>query len=267
MKTIPPSYNMLKLEKIAKTRELNVLLRTKPTVFSATFLYALGYALLIHFGALFIFKISPFKVNYQQSVFPPVRVATELPIQNGVYTTNLHSEEFDSIPSYLLAPLPIAPDFPEVSQILPTIEGESTNLIASSFENSLFLLDELFNDAVDESHSSKMESESFKPLTCHLSGSIAELPIFSNGLSAGLSHKGHGAIRAIIAVQVNQSDGQIFWWQIKEGLNQEQQNVAIEVLKNLQFVPQTTPDIISGEIEIVILPVKSAERNKGSNDD
>src|SRR5262245_51257714 len=102
---------MLKLERIAKTDEINVLIRSKPSLLNRPFLYALTYAILFHLSALLIFQIAPFKLGYQQSLFPPVRVASEVPSSIGIYATNAMQDD-DMIPSYLIAPLPPIPELP-----------------------------------------------------------------------------------------------------------------------------------------------------------
>ncbi len=249
---------MLKLEKNGKTHELRVLLRTKPTFFSGPFLYALAYALLIHLGALFIFKISPFVVNYQQSVFPPVRVATEMPIQHGMYPATLQSEEQEPIPSYLIAPLPSTPHFPNSYKMLSTLaNSESIELTASSILNNPFLQD-------NEMDSSQYDSidDTYQLLTYHLSGTLAELSLtLVDHQTTELLPR--DTYYAIFAVHINQSDGHIFWWEMKEmrtmkenSNEQKLQNEAIEALKNLklEFTQQDTSDILSGEIEIVMVP-------------
>ncbi len=243
---------MLKLEKIAKTRELNILLRTRQTFLSVTFLCALGYALLIHFGALFIFKIAPFQVNYQQSLFPPVRVATELPIQRGVYSSNQHFEEQEPIPAYLVAPLPTGPTIP-MARMIPVLNKESiTQKIA--FNTPFFPQEEI---SEKEILASKTNAKIYELIDFHISGALVELLELSplTNISQEIKSDAKDTYRIYFKVQVDQTNGEIFWWEIKEDPEDKKlQNYAIEALKSLKFAPQKAPDIVSGEIEIVMIP-------------
>ncbi|MBA3603287.1 MAG: hypothetical protein H0W50_06535 [Parachlamydiaceae bacterium] len=243
---------MLKLEKIAKTRELNILLRARQTFLSVTFLCALGYALLIHFGALLIFKIAPFQVNYQQSLFPPVRVATELPIQRGVYSTNQHLEEQEPIPTYLIAPLPTDPSIPK-ARMIPIVSKES---IAQEidFITPFFPQEEILEKEI---LALKNDAKIYELLDFHVSGALVELLELSTltNKRPQIKTAKNETYRVHFQVQVDQTNGEIFWWEIKESPEGEKlQNYAIEALKSLKFAPKKAPDIVSGEIEIVMAP-------------
>ncbi len=233
---------MLKLEKIAKTRELNILLRSRQRFLTVTFICALGYALLIHFGALLVFKIAPFQVNYQQSLFPPVIVATELPIQHGVYSTNQHLEEQEPIPAYLVAPLPMDPMIPKAYKMSPIVTKES---IVREVAFSIPIFPE------EEIRILGNKEKVYELLNFHLSGgAIALSPI---NVYAPNEQTNTASYRVLFNVQIDQMKGEIFWWEMIEGpKNKKFQNYAIEALKGLKFIQHTMPDIISGEIEITM---------------
>lgn len=244
---------MLKLEKIAKSRELSVLLRSKPTILTFPFLCALGYALLIHIAALFLFQISPFKVTYQQSLFAPVRVATEMPIHHGVLSTNLQFEEQEPIAEYLIAPLPLTPTLPKAYQMLAKInraEMEQNNTFNAHLPLEGFFFDNLETPLA-------MESQSYQVLAIYLSGPISEYSLKNKDVET-LDPQPQLTYRILFSVKVNQSNGEIFWWDLREAPDSKQlQNEAINVLKSLQFAPQSTPDFLSGGIEIVMTPQMS----------
>lgn len=261
---------MLKLEKIGKTRELNVLLRSRPTLLTVPFLLALSYAIGIHVAALLLFQISPFKIGYQTTLFLPVSVAIDLPVRSGVYAGPLDFEAELSIPSHLIAPQPELPGLPialetgllwNMEEIKP--DSTSSRHAFLSIENSLIFNEgeELFKNAVG-----------YTPLSIFVSGELAELSIplklneeqlaAISSLHAWKTAKTDGAVSEIrttyrfrFNVKVDQNKGEICWWEPLEVHENESKNLydrALEILKSLRFVPEPELVVLSGEIEIVL---------------
>jgi hypothetical protein len=264
---------MLKLERIAKTRELSILVRAKTTLFTKTFLFALAYAIFIHVLGLFIFQIAPFKINYQQSTFPPVSVATEIPIHQGVYTTNELLEKENPIAAYLLAPVPERPTLPIASQALPQRNMEYIK--QSSPLNNPFLA---LENQLEPEHVGKIKAP---PVSVILSGAIAELEFkldeknvkkaYENEDKMKLTGLSTSSIfRFHFNVQVEQDHGQIFWWEMTKGEggnavggtgNTSMQEQAIKILMGLQFTPKPEQVILPGEVEIVFVVNERLDKN------
>lgn len=248
---------MLKLEKISKTHELNVLLRARPTVLTASFLIALGYAVFVHVIALFLFKVAPQNIGAQHTLFSPVSVAIELPVNSGVYIA-LQDEE--PVPDHLIAPEPKIPKFSAAEDISFANHAEYIRLqsplhhVFLDFENSIEL------ETIKESH---------LPLSIHFSGNIAEMSLLSvkeNALSKETKksdvsdfNKMH---RGLFHVLVDQTRGEIFWWELIESepaatayrseTFSEVFSEVLSVLESLQFVPVDGLGILSGQVEIVV---------------
>lgn len=243
---------MLKLEKIAKTRELNVLLRAKPTFFTSPFLFALSYAIFIHATAFFIFQIAPFKIGYQQALFPPTSVATEIPVHDGVYTTNTHFEE-EPIASYLIAPLPIVPKLPP-AQTIPIVRNMEYIKQKSPLNNPFLSLENLL--VVDRETSVTANSSVYVPLTVQLSGSLAEMP-FEFGTLGNfevIPERSYRTYHFLYSVQLDQEKGEFFWWDLKHGeKDTKAENYALDILKGLQFSQNPHAGPVSGEINITLI--------------
>lgn len=237
---------MLKLEKISKTRDLNVLLRAKPTLLTARFLIALAYALFIHLTAFVLFKVAPLKIDFQFSLFPPVSVAVELPVHSGVYVA-LQDEE--PIPEYLIAPLSTLPKLPMALES-PLVRNSEYIKLQSPLDNAFL--------ALEDNVELEAGIERYPLLSIYLSGAIADLSLepvrlnenaFADASAAALNQPE----RYIFRVLADQNRGEIFWWELIESDSSRARHAeALSILKSLQFVPEKEIGIVSGEIEIVI---------------
>jgi hypothetical protein len=109
---------MLKLEKISRTRDINITVRAKKTRLNGTFFCALAMAMGLHGLGAAIFHISPFKIGYQESIYPPVTVAIDLGKEeiNGDILT--HIDEENEIPTHLILPTPLEPLIPSSSPFI-----------------------------------------------------------------------------------------------------------------------------------------------------
>lgn len=244
---------MLKFEKIAKTRDLSVLLRVKPTLFTTPFLFALSYAIFIHAAALFIFQISPFKIGYQQSLFPPVSVATEIPVHDGVYATNTHFEEEEPIAPYLIAPLPVKPQLPS-AQTVPIVRNMEYIKQKSPLSNPFLSLEKRLEIGLDSPVLAN--SSVYVPLTVQLSGSLADIPFEFGPLDKAFEvvpEPPYRTYKFLFSAQLDQESGEFFWWDLQEGeQNSKAENYALDVLKGLQFAPNPHAGPLSGGVSMVI---------------
>lgn len=239
---------MLKLEKISKTRELNVLLRARPTLLTAPFLMALAYALFVHLAAFFLFKIAPLNLGFQYALFSPVNVAVELPVHNGVYVA---LQDQEPVPEYLIAPEPKIPELPNADE-LPLVKNSEYIKLQSP-------LSHLFME-FENSVSLETKTVPPEPVTVHLSGSIAEMSLLpiridASALAARIKTVSMDEpFRALFRVLVDQSRGEIFWWELIESdPSQAYHAEALDIFKNLKFSPVEELGILSGKVEIVMV--------------
>lgn len=84
---------MLQLEKISKTREVNISLRNKTPLLNSTFLQALAIAIAFHLVGAFVFQIKPFFVSKVDMIFPPVIVNTDLSIFDRTAVAQVKKDE------------------------------------------------------------------------------------------------------------------------------------------------------------------------------
>lgn len=244
---------MLKLEKVAKTNELSVLVRVKPTLLTTPFLLALSYALFVHTAAFFIFQISPFRIGYQQSLFPPVRVATEVPFHDGVYATNEHFEEEEPIAPYLIAPSPFKPQLP-TAQAIPIIRNTEYIKQKNPLSNPFLSLEKLLEIDIDRSELAS--SSVYIPLSVQLSGSLADLSFEFGTLDKIFEMHREQPYRTyhfLFSAQLDQKNGELFWWDLKVGENDTQaENYALDILRGLRFTPKIRSGFLSGEVSIAL---------------
>lgn len=236
---------MLKLEKISKTRELSVLLRAKPTLLTAPFLMALGYALFVHLAAFFLFKIAPLNIGFQYRSFPPVNVGVDLPVHSGVYVA---LQDQEPVPEHLIVP----------EHRIPKSSNAQGFSLAKSLEY-IKLQSPLHNVFVELEDSSAFETKAGfpAPLSVHLSGSIAEMSLLPINEAAIIAKSEKGTTkepnRYLFRVLADQSRGEIFWWEIIDSESSKTHHAeAMEILKSLQFAPGLEFGILSGEVEIAV---------------
>lgn len=250
---------MLKLEKIARTREINVSLRDKEGFFNRTLLFALACALVIHGGALLLFHIAPFKIGYDESIFPPVVVATEFPDPANKVTA--HLDEDEPIPPYVVAPLPKQTWPPQ----MPThaLARQMEYIQQQSVLTNPFL--PLENDTRIDDHSIHFSGpRDHAPIKIYVSGSLGDLTLVNQDTYeeeltelTSQSQKVKSAVprRYIYTVQVEHDSGEVFWYELKHSEEDgELKKLAVDILKSLRFAPVRSLFVSSGEVEIVITP-------------
>lgn len=242
---------MLKLEKIAKSRDLNVLLRSKPTLLTIPFLCAFGYALFIHLAALLLFDIAPFRAAFQSSIFAPVNVSIDLPLST-IYAAPLEGAKQDDIPAYLAAPQPKLPQLPIQMEesLLSLSENEASWQETQTFmslESALF-----FNEFDLPSPTQP------NPLAIYLSGQVSKLKVqpmasaLTENYLPSLSGTLPDYLHFLFQIKVDTASGEICWWQQINGDETSHAKLAVEILKNIRFLPESTADFLPGEVEIVL---------------
>lgn len=251
---------MLKLEKVAKTRELNVILRDKPSLLNQTFLLALGYALLCHIFAVVIFQISPFKIGYEASIIAPVHVASDF-LSDPNQKVSIQYDELSLVPDYLPVPKLKPPKLPAMTyknEILTKITIKHTEPSKNAF---LALEDKLeMQPLVNLFQENTINAD---PISLSLSGSIANQHL-SNDIdilyskikrfgTENYSLKSKTPYHFDFAVMIDQSQGEIFWWESRHEITNPKLRWLIEsLLKDLRFEKAPFYNVEKGNIEITI---------------
>lgn len=133
---------MLRLEKVRKNHDIEINVRPKIPIFNRLFCVALAWAVGIHLFWLLIFHIAPIKINYQNSIYPPVTVASDLGKKIG--NTLAFLEEDLIIPEHLLLPntfynfqleKPYTPL--NIQKVLPQPSDSNRNFFADLEKNCL----------------------------------------------------------------------------------------------------------------------------------
>jgi hypothetical protein len=258
---------MLKLERIAKTRQLNVSLRDRQTLFSKPFLTALGYAAALHVVALLLFHVPKFSLPTGSPLTLPTIVATEFVGASAVLLTEVDSP---LPPPYVIAPLPMAPS-------LPTVAFEPPHSWNWQYQLKVFTASccsENPFDAVEHSIGIPQELTLFAgpapqaPVAIHLAGQLAAAP-----LSQFDSHeedllellqtqprlRHHRSCRFVYDVYVDSISGIIFWWESKIADGDKLfEELALEILTSLHFTSDSIHSFNKGNVEIVLAPSYAA---------
>jgi hypothetical protein len=248
---------MLKLEKVAKSRDFNVILRHKPSLLSYYFLLALSYALFCHLIALILFDVGAFKVSYNATILPPITVASDK-VFIGV-TSDWGSQK--PLPSYLIPPSSPLPQLPVIAMEIPRPQ-EISKQDDSSENLFLALEDKIEVDPLTNLLSEKKGRRNFLIRCC---GGLNESNIIINEeliakdipnfLKANPSLHSSDPYQFYFSVAIEEQSGQIFWWDCHQASteNKELRSLAIHVLKQLRFDQQSLHAVNSGNIEISIL--------------
>lgn len=111
---------MLKLEQSRK-RDVSITVRQKDPFFNKIFCAALLWAVGIHLFGFLAFHIAPFRINYSDSIFRPVSVASDIG-KNAEGLALALIEEHIPVPPYLLLPSTIehkSPSIPKIEALKP----------------------------------------------------------------------------------------------------------------------------------------------------
>lgn len=241
---------MLRLEKTAKTGEINVRLRKRDRFFSSAFCLAFGVALFLHLLAILLFQIHPFIVE-SQWLFPSIKVNSELEIQH------LDSEAFvlaEMEENKLLTPtfnppagsMPELPKIPEVyltHQLEPIPEKRlPPQKIFSAETNTLPVV-----------HFSPKFSFSFDSFAISAYGRLGEKAIVSQAKPEQITLQLFTLqkMRARYLVRVEEKTGTIFWAERLESTKMpDLDRQAERIINTLCFQQDHTHLETLGEVEI-----------------
>lgn len=227
---------MLKVEKIARGKEISIALRRKESFFNTTFNQALAWAFTFHIGAILFFHIAPFSL-VSGRIYPPAFVESDL-FDGGAIAT---IDQEGPPKRYLLEPKESRPEIPSIPRLamMQHLENIQKNQVE----------DHPFSDVETEFWAAKLfkphGKNHFFPIEIQFSGLLAEhsftltepLPIIFE------------SFKAIYTIQVDNSTGTVFWYEAK-AVPENKRIIVENLIRSLRFDLEETGFITSGEIEI-----------------
>lgn len=237
---------MLKLEKMVNSAQLAIRVRDRENFFHPLLLKALAYALLLHFGALLLFHVTPFSTSssflshplHVQSDTPHVDVATVIPKEWGK----------DFIPPPPLPSLPAMDwnSFLSESLLTPSKTWEPESLtgvekqIWPEWETPLSII-------LKEPR-----------IRLSISGELAEVPLIQGSplldeLQSISSHPDPAYVS--FQVLMNERTGEIFWFERTESSKQQAINQQAEkIVLDLRFTPHPSRhESVQGVLDFAFL--------------
>jgi|LakMenEpi03Aug12_release.lakeMendotaPanAssembly.Ray.scaffolds.fasta_scaffold13900_6 hypothetical protein len=239
---------MLKLEKIAKTNEIGIVLQHKEAFFSSSLLKAFILALGLHLLAALFFQVHPLKVIGSQMILPPILVEADLssPIERTIAAASLDQEEtFSHLIGEPKGTILSTPRWPE-NHFTHFFEWPS--LVETRHDLFANRSDETFGtDLMIPSKAGKSE----KNLRIYLSGPLAEKKRIENELKTNPCI-GENSWQTRYAVRLDNRTGTIFWHQaLEESPLCEKEAEAI--LASLRFQPDLEEFVTWGIVDIAYL--------------
>lgn len=244
---------MLKLEKISKTLDISISLRQRDRILNRNLLQALAIALGLHLAALVIFPVALTKFSGSQQVLPPVSVAAILPhLTDSDVSAEIEDEEIS--PRYLPAPnsrMPTLTLIPPstVAPIAMTERQENFPSFAALEEEERHPL----HDFLDP------QPHFDQPVTVLVSGPLGRHKRVDS--PCNLADLPSGMFRVVFRVMMENRSGTIFWFERKEGTNENVNRFAENLLQNINFelVQEVAQQafVTEGEVEIILSKMAS----------
>lgn len=245
---------MLKLEKIRKTKDLNVCLRQKEPFFNRTFCLALLWAAGLHLFGILAFHIAPFKITYSNSLFPPVSVDSDLGWSLRGKTMAFFEEEIN-VPAHLL--VPFIDDFVPAPVELPALKEKSGYAPKISGAHP-FLSSELKGL---QHEASPLQRTSAQFVHIDVSGPLAAAVWKKPEIEISSLHfTKKSELFLCFDVLVDGKSGRIFWLQPAEKAPLALLAWAEKIMKGMEFDVPSVELAIAGRVEISIRPANSTGR-------
>lgn len=247
---------MLRLEKIRKSDDVTVILRQKTPFFNPTLCLALLWAIGVHVFGMLFFQVAPFKINYTDSLFPPVAVETDLglPIHGNVQA---FIEDSFPIPEYLQLPLKTDISSPEIPRYQPKRELEYYQPASLTFHSFL---------SIDLSYLSyaqvSLEPAAPASFKVHISGPLAKHQKQNSIIDIPFSFSDlrKGEYLSVFDVLMDGKSGKIIWFQPRGKSHPKLLQWYNTIIKEMSFEPSLPDTIISGQIEFFLQLPYSQER-------
>lgn len=247
---------MLRIDKKSKQHRPRLEVNTRKGRFNRSLQIAFGAALCLHGAALLIFQISPFKVRYSETIFPPIQVRVDnFPaIDSGALADQEKENPFRfPIPSPLRAE-------PKIMEFMSTCKRGSEDLPRMVKMNSApredLCYDYYLERVIPIEGPSKLEA----PMIVQTSGGLAETPFTLEGIDMEYldSALGIGAEKEIkgisYRVKIDHRTGKVFWYsKISGEARKRVLQLCEKILASLRF-EKNQPSIFSeGEIDIELM--------------
>lgn len=241
---------MLKLERVYKSRDVNITLREQDRFLTKSLLKALGIAAAIHLFGLLLFQVNLFKIIGSQTQLPSVPVDFAFPsFEQGNVQSQVAKEEL-YLP--IREPNKLKMNLPELHEPAPFSLPSAVEFTIPPFhfkDTDLYPAD-IFG-----------ESSELSPRLSSItvSGPLTENKIIDDGLKGLAIEENPEPFRLFYDVQVDNRSGQIFWFESKDRIESRRQRIAEKILKNIRFAPNLNSFVTKGGIEIILA--------KGKRDD
>lgn len=237
---------MLKLERTVNSAQLAIQVREREPFFHPLLLQALAYALILHFGALLLFHVTPFSAS-SSFLYPPVHVQSDTPhLDVAAAIPEEWSKDFIPPP-----PLPSLPfmdwnSFLSDSLLTPSKTWEPESLrgvekqIWPEWETPLSMV---FQEP---------------RIRLSISGELAEVPLIQGSpLLDELQPISSHPDPAYVSFQVlmNERTGEIFWFERTESSKQQAINQQAEkIVLDLRFTPHPSRhESVQGVLDFAFL--------------
>lgn len=236
---------MLKLEKLSKTGDVNLIIRDKARLLNHSLLIAFFCALGIHLLFLLLFTISPFSFGKNLTLFPPVEVQSDA----GVNLTQIVAaiEKQRSIPTglpTLAKPIPSLPANPSLSAVEPMElfqELKEDPMHFHALETTIY------------EHAFASQKRLLPVLQMKVCGPLGNCQVIKDG-TEGVTLEPlpeNNPHRAIFSVLVNMKNGKVLWYDPQQLTGSAKMDIlAVSILKEMKFHGENTHDILPGEIEM-----------------
>lgn len=239
---------MLKIEKVSRHYDV-ILQLTQRKIFSYPFLKALCLASLLHFLALLIFHIGPFKIEISGHL-PPAFVDTEIAEQEMNVVAQIQGEK--KALKFQRAPKGFSLSLPSISTSIPRHHLESIQ--EPDFLNHPFL--KLENDLLTENFFAVQKKRMNPLFEITLGGSLAKnkqenIETLINDESILSLLKPLGSLHVVYTAKIENKTGRIFFLEPKDtSLTDTYQKVISQILTRITFYPIEKGFVTSGEITI-----------------
>lgn len=238
---------MLKLEKRSKSSGLTLRMREREGFFEPRLLKALAIALILHMCALVLFHVTPFYFS-STSIFPPIQVEMDSPIQGSSALAALDLEEESILPP----PLTLVPaldwfSFSQESTLIPSL-----TLDLHTFQQ---IEDQIWPKWQIPPLSLKLEEPRIQ---LAISGDLAHYPLVTTDpllhQMKNLSSDESPPAYVTYQVQLDQKTGELFWYERIESSTTAINQLTEKILLNLRFsLPEKRQAIVKGNLHFVVL--------------
>jgi len=231
---------MLKLEKIARTRDIHVSLRDKQRFFNRSLCTALVYATAMHLLAIGMFHISGFRIGYAEDALEPAIVISDF-VPDGSVDMFGVQDDVQEISFFLYPPVATMPEMRPAISCSLEYETVDPEMFATRKHEYI-----VFNEP-NACHSSLFFKDPAPeaPIAINVSGPLADFAICSRNDSAKelvclMKDRGWTGMRVYSRfcydVQLDSQAGEVFWWRLSKGDEKAiVKDHAESVLRSLKF--------------------------------